>query len=117
LGDAGPTDTIWFDEQRRKHVDLFLQQEENRHLNKVLDRTADTIDGFESPLGMELLATVDWLIEREQCEASIAGIRAGLRNWPAGAGAAERKLRLFNERLIGLALERIVARSNTEYAA
>jgi hypothetical protein len=107
LNDAGPTDTIWFDEQRRQHVDLFFQQEENRHLMRVLDWTAELIDGFESPFGMELLATVDWLIEREHCAPSVPGILAGLKNWPAGAASAERKLRLFDERLIGLALDRI----------
>jgi hypothetical protein len=109
LGDAGPTDTIWFDGNKRKHVDLFLQQEENLHLRKVLDVTAETIDGFESPMGMELLATVDWLIEREHAEPTVKGIRAGLQNWPAGTVAAERKLRLFDERLVSLALDRISA--------
>jgi hypothetical protein len=79
----------------------------NAPLQEVLDRTAALIDGFESPLGMELLATVDWLIEREQCEATLSGIRDGLARWPAGPDAAERKLRLFNDRLIGLALERL----------
>jgi O-acetyl-ADP-ribose deacetylase (regulator of RNase III) len=107
LSDAGPSDTIWFDEKRRRYVDLFLQQDESHSLNKVLDLTAKRIDGFESPLGMELLATVDWLIEREHREPTVAGIRAGLREWPAGEAAAERKLRLFNDRLIGLALNQL----------
>ena len=104
LSDAGPSDTIWFDEQRRRYVDLYLQQDESQSLSRVLDLTAKRIDGFESPLGMELLATVDWLIDTEHREATIAGIRAGLQEWPAGPAAAERKLRLFNDRLIGLAL-------------
>ncbi|HVO99163.1 MAG TPA: macro domain-containing protein [Bryobacteraceae bacterium] len=107
LSDAGPSDTIWFDEERRPFVDLYLKQESTRYLRQVLDRTAERIDGFESPLGMELLATVDWLIEREHCERDLAGIREGLRRWPAGPAAAERKQRLFDDRLIGLALERL----------
>ena len=104
LSDAGPSDTIWFDEQRRRYVDLYLQQDETQALSTVLELTAKRIDGFESPLGMELLATVDWLIGTEHREATVAGIRAGLREWSAGPAAAERKLRLFNDRLIGLAL-------------
>jgi hypothetical protein len=112
LSDAGPSDTIWFDEERRKYVDLFLQQDAAQGLNKVLDLTAKRIDGFESPLGMELLATVDWLITREQSEPSIAGIREGLSKWPAGKSAAERKLRLFDDRLIGLALKQLVPTVN-----
>ena len=107
LSDAGPSDTIWFDEERRKHVDLFLQQDENSQLRKVLDLTAQRIDGFESPLGMELLATVDWLIVREHCEPSLMGIKQGLVKWPAGSSAATRKLRLFDDRLIGLALNQV----------
>ena len=109
LSDAGPSDTIWFDEDRRAFLELYLKQEEQRPLLPVLDRTATLIDGFESPLGMELLATVDWLIDQEHCEASVPAILAGLAQWPAGAEAAERKLKLFNERLIGLALDRLAA--------
>lgn len=107
LSDAGPSDTIWFDEERRRHLDLFLQQEASQPLKRVLDLTATRIDGFESPLGMELLATVDWLIEKEHQDATIAGIRAGLLDWPAGPAAADRKLRIFNDRLIGLAIDKL----------
>ena len=106
LSDAGPADTIWFDEERRKYVDLFLQQESSRPLNRVLDLTAKRIDGFESPLGMELLATVDWLLQREHAEPTLAGVKSGLLNWPAGQAAAERKFRLFDDRLLKLALAR-----------
>jgi O-acetyl-ADP-ribose deacetylase (regulator of RNase III) len=109
LSDAGPADTIWFDEERRKYVDLFLQQESARSLNRVLDLTAKWIDGFESPLGMELLATVDWLIQREHAEPTLSGIRSGLLTWPAGQDAAERKLRLFDDRLLRLALARVTS--------
>jgi O-acetyl-ADP-ribose deacetylase (regulator of RNase III) len=108
LSDAGPSDTIWFDEGRRRRVELFLKQETSKSLNRVLDATTKRIDGFESPLGMELLATVDWLIEREHRAPNLASIRTGLREWPAGEGAAERKLRLFNDRLIQLALTRLI---------
>ena len=107
LSDAGPSDTIWFDEGRRQRLDLYLQQETSEPLRNVLELTARRIDGFESPLGMELLATVDWLIEKDHCEATVAGIREGLRLWPAGQVAAERKLRLFNDRLIGLAIDQL----------
>jgi hypothetical protein len=60
---------------------------------------------------MELLSTVDWLIERERCERTVSSIRDGLGRWPAGPAAAERKLKLFNDHLIGLALDRLVAPS------
>lgn len=109
LSDAGPADTIWFDGARRKYVDLFLQQESSKPLNSVLDLTTKRIDGFESPLGMELLATVDWLIQRERAEPTLSGIRSGLLTWPAGQAAAERKIRLFDDRLLNLALARVTS--------
>jgi hypothetical protein len=114
LSDAGPSDTIWFDEARRRHVDLFLKQDTPASLNIVLDETAKRIDGFESPLGMELLATVDWLIERERREPTLASIRAGLHEWPTGEAAAKRKLTLFNDRLINLALGRLAPKGSTD---
>jgi len=107
LSDAGPSDTIWFDDDRRAFVDLFLKQEQARPLRAILDRTAQRIDGFESPLGMELLSTVDWLVQREHCEPTVQAIRDGIRRWPAGADAGERKNRLFDDRLLRLALDRL----------
>lgn len=113
LSDAGPSDTISFNEERREFVDLYLKQDAARSLRKVLDLTAKRIDGFESPLGMELLATVDWLMAREQCEPTIAGIREGLGKWPAGKAAADRKLRIFDDRLIELALTQLDSTATT----
>jgi O-acetyl-ADP-ribose deacetylase (regulator of RNase III) len=115
LSDAGPSDTIWFDEERRPFVDLYLKQENSRPLRAILDRTAELIDGFESPLGMELLSTVDWLIEREHCGRNVSAIRVGLSRWPAGAAAAERKQKLFGDRLISLALDRLASRPPEEH--
>lgn len=115
LSDAGPSDTIWFDEERRRFVDLFLKQEDSRPLRVILDRTAELIDGFESPLGMELLSTVDWLFEREHCERTVLGVREGLARWPADRPtAAERKLKLFDDRLISLAVERLMSSPQTD---
>jgi hypothetical protein len=62
---------------------------------------------------MELLATVDWLVREEGVQPSKEDIRAGLANWPAGDAAAKRKLELFDDRLIGLALEQLAYNGNT----
>jgi O-acetyl-ADP-ribose deacetylase (regulator of RNase III) len=107
LSDAGPSDTISFNEERREYVRLYLKQDDVHELGRVLDLTAERIDGFESPLGLELLSTVDWLITREGCEPNVSGIRRGIRDWPAGKDAADRKLRLFDDRLIQLALDQL----------
>jgi len=66
-------------------------------------------------MGMELLATVDWLIEREHMERTVSGIRTGLQNWPGGEAAADRKLRLFNDRLLKLALDQLAVRVDAQH--
>ncbi|MFN9460659.1 MAG: macro domain-containing protein [Acidobacteriota bacterium] len=116
LSDAGPSDTIWFDQERRPYIDLYLKQESALPLRRVLDRAEEFIEGFQSPLGLELLATLDWLIVRENCPPTREGIRAGLAHWPAGPAAAQRKQKLFTDRLIDLGLgqlNRVQANANS----
>lgn len=107
LADAGPFDPIWFEPSKQQRVAEYFSSEDGRPYLPALESTAKLIDGFESPLGMELMATVDWLLHEEKSEASVAALRDGLGRWPGGPGAAERKLRVFDERLLGLALERL----------
>jgi hypothetical protein len=73
----------------------------------ALEGTTELIDGFESPLGMELLATIDWLTHNEGVAADRDSIKTALKTWPGGKDSAERKVRLFEDRLIDLALERL----------
>jgi O-acetyl-ADP-ribose deacetylase (regulator of RNase III) len=107
LSDAGPSNTIWFDEERRPYIDLYLKQESALPLRRVLDRAEEFIEGFQSPLGLELLATLDWLIVRENCPPTREGIRAGVARWPAGPAAAQRKQKLFTDRLLDLGLNQL----------
>ena len=107
LADASPFDVIWFDDAKKDKVTAFLTTPEAKVYRAALEDAAAIIDGFESPLGMELLATVDWLLHRGLADSSVSSIREALRNWPGGDGAGERKLKLFDDRLIELALERL----------
>jgi len=107
IADADVFDTIWFEDSKRKKLDLYLKSKEARAYISALEATDELIDGFQSPLGMEALATVDWLIVREGAEPTLPSIRDGIRNWPAGATHAQRKERLFSDRLLDLALDRL----------
>lgn len=109
LSDAGPTDLIWFEDSKRSTVEAFLQSEECRTYNDALEETAAVIDGFESPLGMELLATVDWMAAELHCQLTLAAVKEGLTRWPGGQAAARRKQELFDDRLLQLAIDRLVA--------
>ena len=82
----------------------FLTTPEAKVYRSALETTARTIDGFESPHGMELLTTVDWLLHHGLAKSSVSSVKAALRAWPGGDGAGERKLRLFDDRLLELAL-------------
>lgn len=108
IADCGPMDTIAFADAKTDRLAAFLKSGEGREFAAVLNETDALIDGFQSPSGMELLATVDWLIRRENCPTDLAGLRRGLESWPGGANAGQRKLHIFNDRLLKLARDRLV---------
>lgn len=107
LSEAGPEEPIYFVDAKRDAVAAYLEGDEAREYLPALDATTRIIDGFESPLGMELLATVDWLLHEEGCAPTVPALKAALAAWPGGSGAGERKLRLFDDRRLALALERL----------
>jgi O-acetyl-ADP-ribose deacetylase (regulator of RNase III) len=107
LADVSPLDLIEFNPDKRHHVVTYLGSREARPYMPALERAEELIEGFQSPYGLELLATIDWLIRREDCAATVAGIRSGLEKWPGGRDAGRRKLSLFDDRVIGLALDRL----------
>lgn len=108
IPDARPTDVIVFNDSKKDLVAAYLKSEAALYL-PALERVSRRIDGFESPLGMELLATVDWLIVRDHRRPEQEDVKAGLRQWPGGPDAGERKLQLFDDRMIQLAIDRLVA--------
>jgi O-acetyl-ADP-ribose deacetylase (regulator of RNase III) len=107
LSDAGPLEPIWFEDSKRDSIREFLFSGAARKYLPALERTADVIDGFESPLGMELLGTVDWLLNREKCAATVPALREGLTHWPGGRDAAQRKQKLFTDEWLELALNQL----------
>ena len=107
LADAGPLDLIWFNESKKNHVSAYLNSGEGKVHAGVLEWASSMIDGFQSPLGMELLATVDWMIQNDGIEPTVKNVMRGLTNWPGGISAGERKLRIFDERLISIALKQL----------
>ena len=108
LADAGPHDLIRFDDERRKEVATYLEEPLSRPYQVPLNKTTQLIDGFESPLGMELLATVDWLVARGRCQVAVASLRQGLAGWPASRAAARRKQRLFGDKMLSVAVDRLM---------
>jgi len=108
INDCGPLDSIWFNDAKRDKVALYLKTEAKEYL-PALERTAALIDGFESPFGMELLASVDWLLAQSQVTPDPESVMEGVRHWPGGKGSAQRKLKLFDRPKVELALNRLKA--------
>jgi hypothetical protein len=107
IGDASPFDVIWFEDSKRDKVAAYLGSGDAKAYLPALEITAKLIDGFESPLGVELLATLDWLIQKDGIEPEREAVKEGLKTWTGGEKSSERKLKLFEDRLIDLALERL----------
>ena len=106
ISDSSPLDVILFDDKKRDYVNTFLQSDAKEYL-PALELTSQVIDGFESPYGMELLSTVDWLITKEGCEPTVEAIEQGITHWPGGERWAARKAQLFDRRAIRIALDRL----------
>ena len=111
IADATPGETIWFEDSKREHIACYLNEPSNKAYLHALDKTEELIDGLQSPLGLEALATIDWLFSREQCEQDIYAVKEGLRNWHGGNGAGERKLRIFNDTLLEVCIKRLTEES------
>lgn len=114
LADAGPLQPIWFEDSRKDEVREFLHRGPARQYLPALDQTAEVIDGFESPLGMELLGTVDWLLDVDECAPTVPALREKLARWPGGRAAAQRKQQLFTDRWLELALSRLAKLPSVE---
>ncbi|MFC0180133.1 type II toxin-antitoxin system antitoxin DNA ADP-ribosyl glycohydrolase DarG [Thorsellia kenyensis] len=106
ISDCDPLDIIWFNDTQRDKVTLYLKYEAKDYI-PALEKTTELIDGFESPYGIELLSTVDWLLFNEHVSPDPESLLDGIRHWPAGETWAKRKLKLFDVSKLELALNRL----------
>ncbi len=106
IPDCEPLDVIWFNQQEHIKVQTYLNSDAKDFVPALEEATA-LISGFESPFGMELLSTVDWLIHKENYQPNVESIKEGLANWSAGKRWANRKLSLFKDEHIQYALDQL----------
>lgn len=71
--------------------------ESDSETRKRFDRVGELVDGFETPFGLELLATVHWIATRDKSVRNVADVVASTHAWN------ERK-KQFSPRQIGIAL-------------
>ena len=82
-------------------ADAFLQT--HTDTRERFERVAELVEGFESPFGMELLATVHWVIAHDESPHCMKEVVARTYAWN------ERK-RQFTPRQIGIAVEVLTTR-------
>ncbi|WP_407312646.1 macro domain-containing protein [Pseudomonas sp. nanlin1] len=110
ISDAGISDVIWFDEERKSFLQTYLKTEA-REYSLALEHTVELIDGFESPFGMELLATVDWLLSQKGVSPTLPAVREALAQWDGGTAIASRKSKIFDDQALTIALKRLTSSS------
>jgi len=86
-----------------EEANIFLATEESPEALERLERVARLIEGYETPYGMELLATVHWVATQEDPQAANEVDRAiiGFQDWN------ERKRELFKPEHIRKAWQRL----------
>lgn len=107
IADAAPHDIVRFAEEKEDELEAYLQEPRMRKFGEALSWTQCVIEGFESPFGLELLATVDWLVQSGRATATLDSVRDALQNWPHSVSAAKRKMQLFDDRVLAIAVDRI----------
>lgn len=108
IADSSRDDVVSFNDTKLKDLEVYMTQAKMQVYQDALEWTQRVIDGFESPFGMELLATVDWIVNDENIDPTLESVRAALAKWPHSTDAAARKKGLFDDRVISIALKRIL---------
>ena len=95
-----PTAALWFNDSRRLELHGWLPRNATPWLEALEDAT-HRMDGFESPFGIELLASVDWLLQQVDVAPTVTAVSDAFRSNHA------RQFKVFDQRAIGVALDRL----------
>lgn len=102
LGDGVVEAEIEPMEDALKEADHFLAEYEHSELGQRIERVARLIDGFQSPYGMELLATVHWVVAREQGLQTFEELISAVHAWN------KRKAKIMQPAHLRVALDRLI---------
>jgi hypothetical protein len=98
---------MYFEPERLTPLRNYLASADGAPYMPAIEAADRLIDGFQSPLGMEVLATVDWLTSRQGVNADLESVKVGLAQWPGPNGAATRKVNIFSDELLIAAIDRV----------
>lgn len=109
VADATPFEPIRFRHDRQDRISAFLTTPEASPYRSALDHVTAVIDGFQSPHGMELLATVDWLRREQGVEMAADPMLAAIADWRGPPRSAERKAKAFRREHVEVAVAHLLA--------
>ena len=99
--EAKPFAELTLMEEKFPEIDAYIAQNLTRQQQQQVSHLAHLIEGFESPLGMELLATVDYLLDAHEAKDLDSLIHA-VGQWNP------RKKRVLTPEYLSLALGRLM---------
>ena len=98
--DRGPFEPLELNIKAKPEVDQFLEEKLPAKEKERLARVEQFIQGFETPLGLELLSSVDYII-REQGKIDFETIKEKLSGWTA------RKKALFKDHHLKIVIDHL----------
>ena len=99
---AKPFEPLELVVERKPLIEAYVQEHLSAEEKERLQQTGNFISGFESPYGLELLATVDFVMNKTGANQPEA-VSAYIQQWSA------RKASIFSEAHISLAMNHIQA--------
>lgn len=106
--DSKPLDLITLVHEKVGYISAFVDEHCSEEEKARLNRLAELMSGFESPFGLELLSTVDWIIHSEESGQSLneSAIKEKILIW------SKRKDDIFQFDHVSAACKRLQAFSN-----
>lgn len=99
--DMKPTDSLQLVREQLSEVNKVIDTELNADEKQRLEQLSKLIEGFESPFGLELLATVHWAKKELGTSASLPSIESYIHSWSG------RKKELMTRNQIETGLQRV----------
>jgi len=98
--EARPFEELTLIEEKFPEIDLYIAEHLSNKQKQQITHLTHLIEGFESPLGMELLATVDYLLTSQEAQ-DLPSLVDAVGSWNT------RKKRVLTTEYLALALERL----------
>ena len=102
LDSAKPSKIIKIDNSKMNEVDEYVESKLSAEQKERLKKTLELIKDFETPFGLELLGTVDYIFSNKKQPVESSKVMSELKDW------TNRKEKLFKQYHIDVASRRLL---------